>query len=83
MDAVDDRWYKRALVYELSVRTYADSNGDGVGDFRGLTQKLDYLASIGVTALWLLPFQPSPWRARRGGGPSHRPSRGRRSATAG
>ncbi|HEY6963257.1 MAG TPA: alpha-amylase family protein [Gaiellaceae bacterium] len=62
MDAADDRWYKRALVYELSVRTYADSNGDGIGDFRGLTEKLDYLASTGATAVWLLPFQPSPWR---------------------
>ena len=56
------RWYKDALVYELSVRTFADSNGDGIGDFKGLTGRLDYLAALGVTTLWLLPFQPSPWR---------------------
>ena len=62
MRAVDDRWYKHALIYELSVRTFADEDGDGVGDFRGLTGRLDYLAGLGVTALWLLPFQPSPWR---------------------
>jgi maltose alpha-D-glucosyltransferase / alpha-amylase len=62
MDAVDDRWYRDAVVYELSVRTFADENGDGVGDFRGLTRRLDYLAGLGVTAIWLLPFQPSPWR---------------------
>jgi maltose alpha-D-glucosyltransferase/alpha-amylase len=58
----DDRWYKDALIYELSVRTFADENGDGIGDLRGLTRRLDYLAALGVTAVWLLPFQPSPWR---------------------
>lgn len=62
MDSADDRWYKDAVLYELSVRTFADGNGDGVGDFRGLTQRLDYLEGLGVTAIWLLPFQPSPWR---------------------
>src|SRR5581483_8424551 len=62
MDAVADRWYRDAVLYELSVRTFADGDGDGVGDFRGLTNRLDYLAALGVTALWLLPFQPSPWR---------------------
>jgi len=62
VDAVDDRWYRDALIYELSVRAFADGNGDGVGDFRGLTRRLDYLAGLGVTAVWLLPFQPSPWR---------------------
>jgi maltose alpha-D-glucosyltransferase/alpha-amylase len=62
MDAVDDRWYRDALIYELSVRAFSDENGDGVGDFRGLTRRLDYLAGLGVTAIWLLPFQPSPWR---------------------
>jgi maltose alpha-D-glucosyltransferase/alpha-amylase len=62
MDAVDDRWYRDALIYELSVRAFSDANGDGVGDFRGLTRRLDYLAGLGVTAVWLLPFQPSPWR---------------------
>jgi maltose alpha-D-glucosyltransferase/alpha-amylase len=62
VNAVDRRWYKDALVYELSVRTFADSNGDGIGDFAGLTSRLDYLAGLGVTAIWLLPFYPSPWR---------------------
>jgi len=55
-------WYKDAIIYELHVRAFADSDGDGVGDFRGLTQKLDYLQDLGVTALWLLPFYPSPLR---------------------
>jgi maltose alpha-D-glucosyltransferase/alpha-amylase len=62
MDAGDDRWYKNALIYELSVQTFADSDGDGIGDFRGLTRRLDYLVGLGVTAVWLLPFQPSPGR---------------------
>ncbi len=55
-------WYKDAIIYELHVRAYHDSVGDGTGDFRGLTQKLDYLQDLGVTALWLLPFYPSPLR---------------------
>jgi maltose alpha-D-glucosyltransferase/alpha-amylase len=58
----DPLWYKDALIYELHVRAFFDSNADGSGDFRGLTQKLDYLADLGVTALWLLPFYPSPLR---------------------
>jgi len=58
----DGRWYKDALVYEVSVRTFSDSNGDGTGDLKGLTARLDYLSALGVTTLWLLPFQPSPWR---------------------
>src|ERR687894_290611 len=53
-------WYKDAIIYELHVRAFLDSNGDGTGDFRGLAQKLDYLQDLGVTALWLLPFYPSP-----------------------
>jgi maltose alpha-D-glucosyltransferase / alpha-amylase len=53
-------WYKDAIIYELHVRAFYDSEGDGSGDFRGLTQKLDYLADLGVTAVWLLPFYPSP-----------------------
>src|SRR5256885_17063182 len=53
-------WYKDALIYELHVRAFYDSNGDGIGDFPGLTQKLGYLEDLGVTALWLLPFYPSP-----------------------
>ncbi len=55
-------WYKDAVFYELRVRSFYDSNGDGVGDFPGLTAKLDYLHSLGVTTLWLLPFYPSPMR---------------------
>lgn len=53
-------WYKDAVIYEVHVRTFFDGNGDGTGDFRGLTAKLDYLQELGVTALWLLPFYPSP-----------------------
>ena len=56
----DPLWYKDAIVYELHVRAFYDSDGDGVGDFRGLTEKLDYLQDLGVTAIWLLPFYPSP-----------------------
>jgi maltose alpha-D-glucosyltransferase/alpha-amylase len=56
----DPLWYKDAVIYQLHVKTFYDGNGDGVGDFRGLTQKLDYLQQLGVTALWLLPFYPSP-----------------------
>jgi maltose alpha-D-glucosyltransferase / alpha-amylase len=55
-------WYKDAIVYELRVRSFYDSDGDGVGDLRGLTQKLDYLKDLGVSALWLLPLYPSPLR---------------------
>jgi maltose alpha-D-glucosyltransferase/alpha-amylase len=53
-------WYRDAVIYELHVRAFADSNGDGIGDFPGLTSRLDYLRDLGVTALWLLPFYPSP-----------------------
>jgi len=53
-------WYKDAIIYELHVRAFYDSNGDGIGDFRGLSEKLDYLQDLGVTAIWLLPFYPSP-----------------------
>ena len=55
-------WYRDAVIYEVHVRAFHDSNGDGIGDFRGLTEKLDYLVDLGVTALWLLPFFPSPGR---------------------
>ncbi|MDX2230035.1 MAG: maltose alpha-D-glucosyltransferase [Leptolyngbyaceae cyanobacterium bins.349] len=58
----DPLWFKTAIIYEVPVRAFADSNGDGIGDFRGLTEKLDYLQELGVTALWLLPFFPSPLR---------------------
>jgi maltose alpha-D-glucosyltransferase/alpha-amylase len=58
----DPQWYKDAIIYELRVRSFYDANGDGVGDFEGLTSKLPYLQDLGVTALWLLPFYPSPLR---------------------
>jgi len=58
--AADPLWFKDAIIYELHVRTFADSNADGIGDFPGLTSKLDYLQELGVTCLWLLPFFPSP-----------------------
>jgi len=58
----DPLWYKDAILYELHVRAFHDTVGDGVGDFRGLTGKLDYLQDLGVTAIWLLPFYPSPLR---------------------
>jgi maltose alpha-D-glucosyltransferase/alpha-amylase len=58
----DPLWYKDAIIYELHVRAFADSNNDGIGDFPGLIQKLDYLQDLGVTCLWLLPFFPSPLR---------------------
>ena len=56
----DDLWYKDAIIYQLHVKAFADSNNDGIGDFAGLTDKLDYLHELGVTSLWLLPFYPSP-----------------------
>ncbi len=56
----DPLWYKDAVIYEVHVRAFRDSNGDGIGDFRGLTEKLDYLRDLGVTAIWVLPFYPSP-----------------------
>ena len=58
----DELWYKDAIIYQLHVKAFADSNNDGIGDFAGLCEKLDYLQELGVTALWLLPFYPSPGR---------------------
>jgi maltose alpha-D-glucosyltransferase / alpha-amylase len=58
----DELWYKDAIIYQLHVKAFADSNNDGIGDFAGLTEKLDYLQDLGVTTLWLLPFYPSPGR---------------------
>jgi maltose alpha-D-glucosyltransferase/alpha-amylase len=60
--ARDPLWYKDAIVYETHVKAFFDQNNDGIGDFRGLTEKLDYLQDLGVTCLWLLPFFPSPLR---------------------
>ena len=59
---INDLWYKNAVVYCLSVETFMDGNGDGVGDFQGLARRLDYLAGLGITAIWLMPFQTSPGR---------------------
>jgi len=60
--ATDPLWFKDAIIYEIHVRAFADSNADGIGDFQGLISKLDYLQELGVTCLWLLPFFPSPLR---------------------
>ncbi len=58
----DPLWYKDAIIYQLHVKAFFDSSGDGVGDFAGLAQRLDYLVSLGITVIWLLPFYPSPLR---------------------
>ena len=62
--AFDDKthWYKDAIIYELHIKAFFDSDNDGMGDFGGLMQKLDYLQDLGVTAIWVLPFYPSPLR---------------------
>lgn len=62
--ALDDKlhWYKDAIIYELHIKAFRDSNRDGIGDFKGLMEKLDYLQELGVSAIWLLPFYPSPLR---------------------
>ena len=60
--ATEPLWYKDAVIYELHVRAFADSNNDGIGDFQGLISKLDYLQDLGVTCIWILPFFPSPLR---------------------
>jgi len=57
---INDLWYKNAIIYCVSVGTFMDANGDGIGDFKGLMRRLDYLQGLGVTAVWLMPFQPSP-----------------------
>lgn len=59
---ITDLWYKNAIIYCLSVRSFMDADGDGIGDFVGLERRLDYLQGLGVTAIWLMPFQPSPKR---------------------
>ena len=57
---IDDLWYKNGVFYCLAVGTYMDANGDGIGDFKGLVRRLDYLQGLGITTIWLMPFQPSP-----------------------
>ena len=63
-NVLDDKkyWYKDAVIYELHIKAFFDSNGDGMGDFAGLIKKLDYLQDLGITAIWVLPFYPSPLR---------------------
>src|SRR5262249_30276323 len=56
----DALWYKDAIIYQLHVKSFFDSNNDGIGDFPGLISKLDYIADLGVNTIWLLPFYPSP-----------------------
>lgn len=58
---IDDLWYKNAVIYSLNVGAFMDSNGDGIGDFEGLSRRLDYLSGLGVTCIWLQPFQPTPF----------------------
>jgi hypothetical protein len=58
----DAPWYKDAIIYQVHVRAFADSDADGIGDFEGITSKLDYVHELGATAIWLLPFYPSPLR---------------------
>ena len=60
--APDPEWYRDGVFYECHVRAFADGNGDGIGDFTGLTERVPYLEELGVTAIWLLPFYPSPGR---------------------
>lgn len=62
IDREQSDWYKDAIIYQLHIKAFMDSNGDGIGDFAGLMQRLDYVQELGVTAIWLLPFYPSPLR---------------------
>src|SRR5271167_2499859 len=62
IDRSDVHWYRDAIIYQLHVKSFFDSDNDGVGDFIGLTQKLDYVKDLGATAIWLMPFYPSPLR---------------------
>ncbi|SFG48673.1 maltose alpha-D-glucosyltransferase [Methylobacterium gossipiicola] len=62
IDRSDPQWYRDAIIYQIHVKSFFDSNNDGIGDFEGLTQKLDYVRDLGVTAIWLMPFYPSPLR---------------------
>ena len=60
--APDPEWYKDAIIYQLHVKAFQDSEDNGIGDFRGLISRLDYIEALGATAIWLLPFYPSPLR---------------------
>ena len=60
LEATSDLWWKNAIVYCVDPQAFLDSNGDGIGDLDGLTQRIDYLAWLGVTCLWLMPIYPSP-----------------------
>ncbi len=63
--SIDDLWYKNAVIYCLDVEKYQDGNGDGIGDFEGLMRRLDYLAGLGVTCVWLQPFYALPQSRQR------------------
>src|SRR4028119_774643 len=60
IDRSDNAWYRDAIIYQIHVKSFFDSNDDGVGDFEGLTRKLDYIKELGVSAIWVMPFYPSP-----------------------
>ena len=62
MDRTDTQWYRDAIIYQLHVKSFFDANNDGMGDFVGVTQKLDYVKELGATAIWVMPFYPSPLR---------------------
>src|SRR5246500_5953181 len=62
IDCTKKLWYRHPIIYQLHVKSFFDSNNDGIGDFRGLTQKLDYIKDLGATAIWVMPFYPSPLR---------------------
>ncbi len=62
IDRSDTQWYRDALFYQLHVKSFFDANDDGIGDFEGVTRKLDYVKDLGVTAIWVMPFYPSPLR---------------------
>jgi maltose alpha-D-glucosyltransferase / alpha-amylase len=59
---IEDLWYKNTVMYSLDLETFMDANGDGVGDFEGLTRRLEYLQALGISTIWLSPFQPTPNR---------------------
>jgi maltose alpha-D-glucosyltransferase/alpha-amylase len=61
----DPLWYKDAVIYQVHIKSFFDANNDGIGDFAGLIEKLDYIADLGVNAIWLLPFYPGIWRSPR------------------